>query len=76
MAGPRKAKVPAPVVKKASAPAVSATVQVIASAPIPNRYRVKAGAPPVWTGRELATQGQEVTLLPGEIPSMWLEPIE
>lgn len=70
MAGPRKAKAPAPVVKKASAPAV----QVIA--PIPNRYRVKSGAPPVWTGRELVTQGQEVTLLPGEEPSMWLEPIE
>ena len=72
MAGPRKAKAPAPVVKKAPAPAVVPAVSVA----IPNRYRVKSGAPPVWTGRELVTQGQEVTLLPGEAPSMWLEPIE
>lgn len=74
MATPRKAKAPVPVVKKAPAPAVSEPAP--APAPVPNRYRVKSGAPPVWTGRELATQGQEVTLLPGEIPSQWLEPIE
>lgn len=70
MATRKAKKAPAPAPKAAPAPASPEQVEAA-----PNRYRVKPGAPPVWTGRELATAGQEVTLLPGEEPSKWLEPI-